>query len=57
MNERETIKKYGYKLFNQRKMKRFIKWKSMIRRLLYRIALDGLRNDGLKDTTTINQKK
>ena len=38
-------------------MKRFIKWKSMIRRLLYRNALDRLRNDGLKKTTKIKHKK
>ena len=33
------------------------KWKHIIRRLLYRNAVDGLRNAGLKKTTKINQKK
>ena len=33
------------------------KWKNIIRRLIYRNAVDGLRNAGLKKTTKINQKK
>jgi len=33
------------------------KWKHIIRRLIYRNAVDGLRNAGLKKTTKINQKK